>query len=180
MSANAMGDAILDAIFRQKTRLVRFYMSWDGTPEYRSQGLGLIHIAVLENDPVLLETALSNGFSPNSITDSGDTALHILARRKKTSYTELTPLFHLLRNSGANLYARDSKGSTPMDVARAADNSVFETLMGGIKPTYVRKKDWSLFKEWHPAVPAPEAIKEESDNSIGVCHAGSQRLRATS
>jgi hypothetical protein len=26
MSADTMGDAILDAIFRQKTRLVRFYM----------------------------------------------------------------------------------------------------------------------------------------------------------
>lgn len=161
MSADTMGDAILDAIFRQKTRLVRFYMSWGGNPEYRSQGLGLIHIAVLDNDPVLLETLLSHGFSPNFTTDSGDTALHILARRKKTSYTELTPLFHLLRNGGANLYARDSKGSTPIDVARAVGNSVFETLMGGVKPTYVRKKDWSLYKDWHPAVPAPEAIKDE-------------------
>lgn len=161
MSADAMSDAILDAIFRQKTRLVRYYMGWDGNPEYRSQGLGLIHIAVLENDSVLLETALGNGFSPNSATDSGDTALHILARRKKASYTEITPLFHILRKSGANLYARDAKGNTSMDIAKAMGNSVFETLMGGIKATYVRKKDWSLFKEWHPAVPEPEAIKEE-------------------
>lgn len=158
-STDALGDLVRNAVLRQKNRLVQFYMGWNNHLDYRVQGLALVHIAILEEDNELLAGAITNGMSPNTPTDTRDTPLHILARKRKASRRSIEKLFNTLRESGANLYARNAKGSTPLDTAHEYGNAMLVSLMSGAKPTYVLKRDWSVFKHWHPALPTPAAMK---------------------
>jgi ankyrin repeat protein len=159
-SDDGLNDILLEAVLRQKTRLVRFYVGWNNDPSYRVQGLALVHIAVLEEDAELLAGALAHGMSPDAFTDLGDTPLHILARKKKASFAVVEQLFQMLRRGGANMYARNAKGSTPLDTAHEYGNSALTSLMSDTRPTYMLKRDWSVFEQWHPTLPTPAVIKD--------------------
>lgn len=66
-----------------------------------------------------VRTLLIHGADPNSICESGKTALHTLAESVIDSilYEELSAIFRLLHDHGADFSAKDELGDTPLHLA---------------------------------------------------------------